>query len=320
MMAKASSTTSKPAAGFEASTAETTAPETDQVVPQQPAAATAAPPAAGTTSERATAMRATLGARRDAESLLAEASALRRTAANDADSMVAEAETLAEQLTSEAGQGAEKTTVEANERADAILAHARAEAVESTLRARAEAEEVVARAKAEAAELTANTDAERDTMRAEITVEVERANRADSEDLHARSDTLLRQVELDVHGLGPALEGAMSVVADAIGSLEKLRAVTPGEAPDVAELPRAPEAAGAPATMAPIRDGEQAPATSAEPLRADAATSAELARGVGVGELATVGPGAGTPERVSTPQGDDAGARPLGWLFRASQS
>ncbi|WP_028642311.1 hypothetical protein [Nocardioides sp. URHA0020] len=69
-------------------------------------------------------MRARLGAQREAEEMLAEASRLRGSAAADAGVIVADAEAVAADVLTEARAEAARLTAEATERADEILAQA----------------------------------------------------------------------------------------------------------------------------------------------------------------------------------------------------
>ena len=85
-------------------------------------------PAAASSSERAQEMRAALGVRQEAESLLADASHLRQRAAAEADTMVADAEQVASDLVSEARAQSERSVADAQAHAEEILARAQAEA------------------------------------------------------------------------------------------------------------------------------------------------------------------------------------------------
>ena len=174
----------------------------------------------GSASERAQTLRASLSVRRDAESLFAEASQLRRAAAAEADAMVAEAELLAEQLIAESTQTATRTTAEATERAEELVQRARTEAAELTLNARAQAAELTLRARKEVEEFERQVDQERARLRAEVMKE----SRAEIEAIRQRSDMVLNDIEAGVRGMGPKLEGAMNVLIDVMRSLEQERA------------------------------------------------------------------------------------------------
>lgn len=256
----------------------------------------ATPREPGSAIARAQAMRADLGARRDVEAMLAEASERSRSAAAEADTMVAEAEVIADQLVTESRQAAAQTTVEAQERADGILARARAEAAEVTLQARTEVE---------------NLERSATQERARMREEVEAETRAEFDALRAESDRLLRQVELGVHGLSPALEGAMTVVTDLIGSLEQLRAITPGEAQvPISEAPVEP----------PVEAPVEAPAATLTAAVVAATETATITNPVSSPEATETLGQSGAIMATSNGLGDDEGARPLGWLFRASQT
>ena len=174
----------------------------------------------GSASERAQTLRASLSVRRDAESLFAEASQLRRAAAAEADAMVAEAELLAEQLIAESTQTASRTTAEATERAEELVKRARTEAAELTLNARAQAAELTLRARKEVEEFERQIEQERAKLRTEVMKE----SRAEIEAIRQRSDMVLNDIEAGVRGMGPKLEGAMNVLIDVMRSLEQERA------------------------------------------------------------------------------------------------
>jgi vacuolar-type H+-ATPase subunit H len=197
-------------------------------------------PAASAT-ERAQAMRERLGAQRNADELLAEASQVRGAAAADADVIVSEAETLAEQLLAEAREAADQLTTQAQERADGILA----------------------RAYYEAEDLQRHTEEER----ARIREEVQAASRVEIEEFRTRSAGLLDSAE----------DGLREVLR----SLDELRQ-GPADGPVLTGGGVQRELSGAP-----------------EP---DA----------GVAEMVSEG----SPEA----RHEDPEARPLGWLFRASQA
>ncbi|KQW52517.1 hypothetical protein ASC77_24380 [Nocardioides sp. Root1257] len=206
-------------------------------------------------------MRTRLGAQREAEEMLAEASTLRRTAAEEAETIVAEAETLATQLVTEAREAAEQLAAEAKERADGILA----------------------RAYYEAEDLQRHTEEERARIREEVVA----AGRAEIEEFRARSADSLDSAEAGLSRLAPSLEGAVATVSEVLRSLEVLR-----HGPAEVEV-------AAPAVLAPRTSGSDTDADPAEPPQQAAEPAAEVAPAT---------------------KPDDAEARPLGWLFRASQT
>lgn len=170
-------------------------------------------------TERAQAMRERLGAQRNADELLAEASKLRGAAAADADVIVAEAEGVAEQLITEARETADKLTTEAQERADGILA----------------------RAYFEAEDLQRHTEEER----ARIREEVQAAGRAEIEDFRTRSAGLLDNAEGGLRDLAPSLEDAVATVVGVLRSLDELRNGPSEEPPAGADEPAVRELPGA---------------------------------------------------------------------------
>jgi vacuolar-type H+-ATPase subunit H len=219
-------------------------------------------PSSASAAGRAQEMRARLGVQRDAEELLVEASQLRRSAAQDADAIVAEAETLATQL-----------VAEAQERADGILA----------------------RAYNEAEDLQRHTEEERARIRDEVVA----AGRAEIEEFRTRSAGSLDRAEGGLRQLAPTLEDAVTTVAAVLLSLEELRA-GPVEGSQLA-VPALPTAIETTTGTGVAADTEQ-----------DADDEADRAE-------AMVAEGA-PPTRSTVTRADDPEARPLGWLFRASQS
>ena len=143
-------------------------------------------PASPSLVERAQEMRAGLAVRRQAEALLAEAGELRKRAASDADTMVADAELLANELVSEARADADRLVAAGQERADGILA-----------RARAEADEI-------REEMEQERDRLREAAAAAVSADVERAHQS-------------------LTTAGPALDSAVSAVSDVLAALEVLR-------------------------------------------------------------------------------------------------
>lgn len=237
------------------STNATTGPGTKSV-------ATTTTSSAGSATERAQDMRTRLGAQREAEEMLAEASSLRRTAAQEAETIVAEAEALATQLVTEARESAEQLAAEAKERADGILA----------------------RAYYEAEDLQRHTEEERARIREEVVA----AGRAEIEEFRTRSADALGTAEAGLSRLAPSLEGAVATVSEVLRSLEVLRN-GPGEVEEPA----------APAALQPRTSGSETAADVTETPQESAEPAAEAG---------------------SATKPEDAEARPLGWLFRASQT
>ena len=132
-------------------------------------------------------------------------------AAADADVIVAEAESVAEQLLTEAREAADKLTTEAQERADGILA----------------------RAYFEAEDLQRHTEEER----ARIREEVQSAGRAEIEDFRTRSAGLLDNAE----------DGLRDVPRGAVARRAAQRTVRgdAGDRPSEPERPRADRRRGA---------------------------------------------------------------------------
>ena len=213
----------------------------------------------GDATTRAQELRASLGARQEAENLLAEAGRVRQDAASAADAMVEEAQQLSAQLVSESRSAADQINAEARERADGVLARARIEAEEVAERARATADAIRS---------AAETDIEehRRRVRAEVTAQVTRdlteQHRIAEAGAREQSDALISDLEASVRILGVSLESALANVSELLGSLEALRS-TADPAPRMDELwpeteaqpgERAP-AGAAPRRPAPGRDG-----------------------------------------------------------------
>jgi vacuolar-type H+-ATPase subunit H len=237
-------------------------------MPKEPSVPTPAMPAsgdpeAGSATDQAQAMRSRLGAQREADEILAEASQLRGTAAEDAERIVAEAEALAAQLVEEARASAESLTNEAREAAERL-----------TTEAQERSDGILARAWFEAEDLQRHTEEERARIRDEVLAE----GRAEIQEFRTRTVGLLDDAESGLRDVAPSLEAAVATVAGVLRSLDELRN-GPGE-PAAAE-----PAAGSPAA----RELASAPDTSP----------------------------AAEPPAVDDGNGE---ARPLGWLFRASQS
>jgi hypothetical protein len=196
----------------------------------------------GDATSRAQELRASLGARQVAETLLAEAGKIRQDAAVAADAMVEEAQKLSEQLLAESRRAAEQVAAEARQRADAVLTQARAEAEQlaaearqsadaALTQARAEAEQVAAQARASADALRTQAEAEieehRRRVRAEVTAQVtqELTEQHRAAELAAReeSEALVSDLEASVRILGVSLESARANVGELLGSLEAMR-------------------------------------------------------------------------------------------------
>ena len=186
----------------------------------------------GDATVRAQELRASLGARQDAEALLADAGRVRQEAAAAADAMVEEAQQLAAQLVSESRSAADQINAESRERADGVLARARIEAEEVAERARATADAIRS---------AAETDIEehRRRVRAEVTAQVTRdlteQHRLSEAGAREQSDALISDLEASVRILGVSLESALANVSALLGSLEGLRS-TADPAPPMSEL------------------------------------------------------------------------------------
>ena len=174
----------------------------------------------GDATTRAQELRASLGARQDAEALLAEAGRVRQDAALAADAMVEEAQQLSAQLVAESRSVADLATNDARSRADGIMARARIEAEEVAERARATADAI--RTKAES-----DIEDHRRRVRAEVTAQVTRdlteQHRIESASAREQSDALISDLEASVRILGVSLESALANVSELLGSLEGLR-------------------------------------------------------------------------------------------------
>lgn len=155
-------------------------------------------PGRSTSLERAHELRAALGVRQQAEALVTEASQLRQLAAADAESMVAEAESMAGELVAEAREQAELLLRDAQHHAD----------------------EMVGRARAESDRLHTDADAERARMREEVAAEA----RAELAAEWARVEAVLADVRDALRVLAPTLTGAGATLVDVLGTLDGLRA------------------------------------------------------------------------------------------------
>ena len=167
---------------------------------------------------RAQELRASLGARQDAEAMLAEASRIRQEAASAADAIVEEAQQLSAQLVAESRSAAEQIHGEARERADGVLARARIEAEEVAERARATADAIRAAAESDVEE-------HRRRVRAEVTAQVTRdlteQHRLSEVGAREQSEALISDLEASVRILGVSLESALANVSELLGSLEQ---------------------------------------------------------------------------------------------------
>jgi hypothetical protein len=268
----------------------------------------------GDATTRAQELRASLGARQDAEALLAEAGRIRQEAAVAADALVEEAQTLSAQLVRESRELADQTAAEARDRADGILARARLEAEELADRAKATADAIRAKAESEVEE-------HRRRVRAEVTELVTR----DLTDKHQRevaaqreqSEALISDLEASVRILGVSLQSALANVSELLGSIEGLRSSNEGG--PVPARTAAPDRASVEASVEPVPAVTEAgagPATDAVP---DPATGpdAEPVRRADDGPSYDVGnpaPATTVPSPVSQfradPDDESAPARP----------
>lgn len=187
----------------------------------------------GDATSRAQELRASLGARQVAETLLAEAGRIRQDAAVAADALVEEAQKLSEQLLAESRRAAEQVAVEARERADSVLSHARTEAEEVAAQARASADALRAAAEAEIEEHRRRVRAE---VTAQVTQELTEQHRAAQAAREEESEALVSDLEASVRILGVSLEAARANVGELLGSLEALRPTATKATPGVDRL------------------------------------------------------------------------------------
>jgi hypothetical protein len=218
----------------------------------------------GDATSRAQELRANLGARQVAETLLAEAGKIRQDAATAADALVAEAQQLseqlvaesrrsaeqlvadgqrsaeqlvaegqrsAEQLVAEGQRSAEQITGEARERADGVLARARTEAEEVADQARANADALRAAAEADIEEHRRRVRAE---VTALVTQELTEQHRVAEATAREQSEALISDLEASVRILGVSLESALANVTELLGSLEALRPTAAPATPGIA--------------------------------------------------------------------------------------
>lgn len=260
--------------------------------------------------DRAESFRATLGARQEADAILAEAAQVRRQAGVDAERLVAEAETLAAELTQQARSSAEQVTAEARERADGILAQARESADRLRVQARADAE----------------------AAREQFLAELEAENRERLHGVRQRAEELLAGIETVVRGLGSTLQQAEGSVSEMERSLHQVRSdaverlpETPA-GPSPRELAAAAETAERAARTEAILDdlaarssatADEAPAAEPDPVEATPEPGPAPEPTVAVKTLSTEP--APAPTYPSGPE-SEADQRPLGWLFRTPRT
>ena len=176
---------------------------------------------AASSSARAQELRASLGARREVEALLAEASATREAAVADADAVIEEAQQVSEQLLRESRTEAERTTTDARLRAEGVVGRARDEAEDITRQARAAADAVRARAEAQVEEHRKRVRAE---LTEQVTREVAEQSRRELARLHDRQQAMIGDLEASVRILGVSMEAATANIAEMLSALDSLRA------------------------------------------------------------------------------------------------
>lgn len=194
---------------------------------------------AASSSARAQELRASLGARREVEALLAQASATREAAAAEADALIEEAQQVSEQLLTETRAEVDAVAADARHRAEGLLAHARSEAEDITRQARVAADAVRARAEAQVEEHRLRVRAE---VTEQVTREVTDHSRRELAVVHERQQAMIGDLEASVRILGVSMEAAVANIAEMLAALDSLRAHTAG-------------------TL-----GEAAPARTAEPI------------------------------------------------------
>jgi cell division septum initiation protein DivIVA len=176
---------------------------------------------AASSSARAQELRASLGARREVEALLAEASATREAAVADADAVIEEAQQVSEQLLRESRTEADRTTTDARLRAEGVVGRARDEAEDITRQARAAADAVRARAEAQVEEHRKRVRAE---LTEQVTREVAEQSRRELARLHDRQQAMIGDLEASVRILGVSMEAATANIAEMLSALDSLRA------------------------------------------------------------------------------------------------
>lgn len=174
-------------------------------------------------SARAQELRANLGARRDIESLLAEASATREAAVADADSIIEEAQQVSEQLVRESRTEAERVTTDSRMRAEGVMSRARTEAEDITRQARAAADAVRARAESQVEEHRRRVRAE---LTEQVTREVTEQSRRELTRLHEGQQAMIGDLEASVRILGVSMEAAVANITEMLGALDSLRTHT----------------------------------------------------------------------------------------------
>jgi hypothetical protein len=178
---------------------------------------------AASSSARAHELRASLGARREVEALLAEASATREAAVADADAVIEEAQQVSEQLLRESRNEADRTTTDARLRAEGVVARARTEAEDITRQARSAADAVRARAEAQVEEHRKRVRTE---LTEQVTREVTEQSRRELAQLHERQQAMIGDLEASVRILGVSMDAATANIAEMLASLDSLRAHT----------------------------------------------------------------------------------------------
>ena len=315
-------------------------------------------PSDASSSARAHELRASLGARREIEALLAEASATREAAVADADAVIEEAQQVSEQLLRESRTEAERLATDARLRAEGVLSRARAEAEDITRAARAAADAVRARAEAQVEEHRRRVRTE---LTEQVTREVTEQSRRELARLHERQQGMIGDIEASVRILGVSMEAAVANIAEMLGSLDTLRAhaaaswsdaTSPssgaprrsepidhlirdttsadaevGDLADEEDRPRSATEAfltsvhlddHADPPLPPLDDGEAGTRYAQDAMRA---TARSRTRDDGDEEALEVPPVL-RDRREERDQADadaaDASGKPLGWLFRSS--
>ena len=178
---------------------------------------------APSSSARAHELRASLGARREVEALLAEASATREAAVSDADAIIEEAQQVSEQLLQESRTEADRVATDARHRAEGVVARARSEAEDITRQARAAADAVRARAEAQVEEHRRRVRAE---LTEQVTREVAEHSRRELARVHERQQAMIGDIEASVRILGVSMEAAVANIVEMLSALDSLRAHT----------------------------------------------------------------------------------------------
>lgn len=185
----------------------------------------------------------------------------------------------ASKLRQSAAADADIIVAEAETLATQLVTEARETADRLAIEGQERADGILARARLEADDLQRHTDEERARIRDEVLA----VGRAEIEEFRTRSAGLLDEAEGRLRQLAPSLEDAVATVVEALRSLEELRNGGTDEKPGALELSAGTDTGPA----ADVRAVDDAEAMVAE----------------------------GAP--AASP--DDPDARPLGWLFRASQ-